>query len=604
MAFKRRILISNLATDGYNKQWVKKKDTEEYEIQNKEICGYQNISHVKGWFTENTSEQEFWVSSGVYEKELCVERITTETDDPQYTKLYCTCDYEGEAKLIGEKQNGKEYEYYKYKPIFACPNCEKEPEHIFAKWMHDAEAVMEYVDILDNRGVEGKKSTISLSWAITKYYFNQKSLKLAAKNEQFRIIFNIETGMAYLFTPNRKVRLRNITYGFIGSHSLRKEFRYFSECVNEEQSETVKKYIQLLMKLRGIKYKTVKQIASIYDNELPCVWNVIRALPYLRFPQLQHVQSCDYNWLLMPEYIRIRLNVAENKVTDVYKALTGFGSKKIRMMDIEGERLGEMIFWGMFVKKQDNLIKLLDSFYADDGIWKPKNLFQDTFYGKHGIKAMRFILALHHDENTFVNCLIKLGERTATYQIHDLLSYLKDIANMYKGIKIRAEDYQIKYKNNLWEYHDKLSRDYNRIKVDKTDIKYMKKELQNYEKEIDTFQFVLAKDNHELIEVGTNLNICVGSYGERAVERKTTIVFMKSEEVVDVCIEIKKIDKQMRLMQTKTSRNHYPNYQQALAIQKWCKQAGINSTHCYDLESVLKKYKEEQKQIEEFIEAI
>jgi hypothetical protein len=577
MAFSRRILISSLAVDGYFKRMVDEKGKN--DILENSTDGLFKEYDLTGWLTGKTSYETFFRPGNDSKEILYYEVIKTKAHDPKFTKIYCTCGYTGTAEQIGENTDASFYSHSDLLPIYACPSCHCEPEIIIPKWMSEAKPVIEYVDIFDHRNKENRKQTISLNWAITSYFFNKESEKLAAKNERYRLTVNIETGMAYLFTPDKKLKIRNITYGFM-SMSIRKQLFTFSHNTSEIHEKVIKKFIDLLLEARNIQYKSYHEITHSYNKEkanFNLIWNV---LPYIRFPQLQNIPA--YNWSMIPKRLRKKLNNTSQSAVDVYQALIGIGSKKIRELDEEYECMSLLVFWSLFIKKQDNFIKLVHAFSNTDEYIDPNNIFENTFYGQVGIDAMKFVYHLHRDENTFVRSLLKLEDSARIHCVFELLHYIKDIKNMYDALHARIDNYEIKYKNDLEEYHQKLSRDYARIKDEETDIIYSKNELSLYENKINEYRFELAKTNHELVDVGSKMSICVGSYAERAIERKTTIVFMKKDEV-EICIELNKINKKMQIIQAKAKSNGKPNTEQAIIIKKWCKEAGILTKSCHDL---------------------
>ena len=149
----------------------------------------------------------------------------------------------------------------------------------------------------------------------------------------------------------------------------------------------------------------------------------------------------------------------------------------------------------------------------------------------------------------FVKELINLKGETGAYKVlmseskNDSLStsavesYIKDTALMFFMFKERNMVRNEYFKGDLKKIHDVLSRDYKKIRVENKELNYSD-EIYLLNDKIDDFSFILAKDTYELIDIGQELHICVGSYGERAASGKLIIVKMiKGNEYVG-CIEL------------------------------------------------------------------
>lgn len=78
-------------------------------------------------------------------------------------------------------------------------------------------------------------------------------------------------------------------------------------------------------------------------------------------------------------------------------------------------------------------------------------------------------------------------------------------------------------------------------KIGKENIPFRLTEIQKkrYEHEIDGFNFKLAENSHRLIEIGSIMSICVGSYDDRVLEKKCLIVYAEKDGSYKACIEVR-----------------------------------------------------------------
>lgn len=75
--------------------------------------------------------------------------------------------------------------------------------------------------------------------------------------------------------------------------------------------------------------------------------------------------------------------------------------------------------------------------------------------------------------------------------------------------------------------------------------------------QINDLHFRLPKDTHELADVGREMNICVGSYAQRCLDKSLGIVVAYNKDNLPVlCIEL---DKQFKtVVQAKEKHNRRP----------------------------------------------
>jgi hypothetical protein len=75
------------------------------------------------------------------------------------------------------------------------------------------------------------------------------------------------------------------------------------------------------------------------------------------------------------------------------------------------------------------------------------------------------------------------------------------------------------------------------------------------------------------------MNICVGSYGSRAVQKNCNIVVFKENDVPVMCLELH----ENLLIQAKMKHNKRPYGEYLKTIINWCKEKDINYKICSDI---------------------
>lgn len=112
---------------------------------------------------------------------------------------------------------------------------------------------------------------------------------------------------------------------------------------------------------------------------------------------------------------------------------------------------------------------------------------------------------------------------------------------------------------------------------------------QMYDHEDEKYIYKFANSALQLKEMGSFMNICVGSYGERARNRSCDIVAVYEKSNPDVyfgCIEIRNVtSKNISINQAKMKRNAYAksNKDFNASVYAWCQLKKINAEDCYDL---------------------
>lgn len=155
----------------------------------------------------------------------------------------------------------------------------------------------------------------------------------------------------------------------------------------------------------------------------------------------------------------------------------------------------------------------------------------------------------NHNEELLVKRLL----RTEHYSVTDTFRMLKQLES-HKGINFRKKSipFSSRKEYDAWirsmymkdfskKHHDEISSVFNVVCTKNEKIPYSKAEKRletKVETKHDNFQIYLPRDTAELRNVGREMNICVGSYGDRAVKKSCTIVVMKMNGEYDVCMEL------------------------------------------------------------------
>lgn len=216
-----------------------------------------------------------------------------------------------------------------------------------------------------------------------------------------------------------------------------------------------------------------------------------------------------------------------------------------------------------------------------------KNLKMLDFISKKFGDLIMPLKKLYKDESTFVN-------RFLTNNLDDIVHYLHDTCRMLVKVQAGNAMFNFSSKFKIRRLHDELSSAERKLrKVDQLISLDEYEEALEYSNE--RYTISLARNTHRLIDLGVNLNICVGSYDTRAVNKDCTILFVtdKFDKNKDVCcIEIRRpvssyiegAKVRFNLHQTKTYSNNRPTNELRAFLLDWIKENKINISTTYDIE--------------------
>lgn len=216
--------------------------------------------------------------------------------------------------------------------------------------------------------------------------------------------------------------------------------------------------------------------------------------------------------------------------------------------------------------KHDNIIKLFncDNKNHCKASTSIANYFSEAY-------DMLKDLPTYNENNLFNKIVNTLEKENYRY------SYILDIFSMFKQIRDDEDmkDYVIDLREDIRTIHDKLSSDLRKIRVKNKKIQYEEDQLK-INGTFNGLHFALAKDTYELIDVGTIMHICVGSYRDRAINHSCYIVVARNDDNEPIiCIEIH--DDFITLAQTKLKYNSHPkkDSEEYKAILEWCNHANM-----------------------------
>lgn len=164
---------------------------------------------------------------------------------------------------------------------------------------------------------------------------------------------------------------------------------------------------------------------------------------------------------------------------------------------------------------------------------------------------------------------------------------IEDTAMMFHRFKEAGVLKKSYFKGSINDIHDRLSADYRKVQTKKEDIIYSDFETALNDN-IDGYEFHLAMDTHQLIDIGTNMGICVGSYGRRAVGKQCVIVSVTEGSKYIGCIELvlrqnqKTEESYFSMVQAKAKFNNLLQENKAIALRKWVMKHKINVDGCGD----------------------
>jgi hypothetical protein len=478
------------------------------------------------------------------------------TQNSKLKKLFCTCGYVGKSGNFN-----------------SCPKCLKEA---------DIKLLQNGIETLACQNIRETENKIISTITLYCYKNGANSRTISPDYEKwnfrfyfenYKIIMDKITGDIWVERDNDKLELP-----FRGEdedipnkiHFFYKELPKFHNILTELFS-----YLLKQRKIGHIDY------TSYIKNK-----NIDYLFLLVRFPALQFI---DTDNIVVPkdEEIIHALKHATGRV-DLLKRLTGHSSKNIRYFADNNQKLNFLILWGKHIKEPENFInfssKSTFSKHSRNSLFGSFALY-DVFQ-----VGINLIKTLHHnmDERVWIKRLIKTSNSRYSYRnsnfelsfdSEELYRYVCDIGNMYKKILQRKNDYVCDFDGDIKKLHDHLSLDLDKLQKENQKIPYSDEERKLEKTFNKNKSLILAPDTHYLVEVGTRMRICVGSYGEDAISKDCDILVLKENNEPVVCIEVRN----RRLIQAKMKFNYPPTKEYKKEIIEWCKEKEIKYENCYDI---------------------
>lgn len=489
--------------------------------------------------------------------------------------------------------------------VFKCPDC----NHYF--WKVKRLSGMQNRNICVN-GIEVYETDDKFSIRIlaSVYFFSVVGKeRLITKNIYARITTNKKTGQTYFFPPklssdNGYTRKRGPL-----SHMITMTFGTFSSVnaftdlfVWDETDYSKNLLCRYLVKKFNIPKEVVRKSPQ---NPKNCnISDLSNALSYMalkyRFPLYNEEQLikiyksiskspyCVFDRSIAPLYRGYKAEDDANKLFDVVsKNLDLKNSKRLRKIiatnptDLKTLKfIKDLGFKNNDIKynylEYEKYLETSHAFKSE--LVKPSLTLFYSDYEMYGCikKFIKKLIKVRGESDT-LRLLIDELEMQFSYR-H---SVIQDTAMIYSLLKGRNALTADLFKGNSLEVmHDKMSERYNLIKHENQTLLYTDEEKQIFEKDYEDYVFRFAIDTQELIKVGNEMHICVGSYGDSALKKVCYIVLMIKEDKYVGCIELSYNKKKLR--QAKAKYNDAIIGEDAKVLKRWVEETGIDAIDCND----------------------
>lgn len=598
-------------------------DTSEKEFYNK-ANSIQEETIKKGYylaykgFGENPSSLVS-INNNYKEKDISFEiytniekrEVSLEFNDNR--RCYCfNCKKFVRAKLEEYKITNNKYSFDREysNEVYICPECGTSETSNNLRQL-DRRYTLFNECFLDGNKLKLKKKS---------QYFAQYNNHIFINKELEVIVMNLDTGMTYKLPtmingkPKKKEKIRNITYIDSYYYALKEE-KYSAKC--KDQREVLEKAFELIRQykiehngyyiptkeeqiqfalsngktifdiyehkyknqeekysFKALSYKADPEDYYFYEDRL----TLRSLLMFNRFPAMNiyldnQLYSLEHDYYYNNESYkklkRLRGQIKQSESNPVKALANKVGipySKALKKVFDKDIRY--MLIYKAFTKlniNRDNILKLLSisptTYYRsiDTGLL---NLLVKTFPHLRTMPTF--------NENGFINRIVR-----SCNESYDNYSKLSDTLNSILNIREYEEgkDYAPNLKDDIKTLHDKVMSDERKFRTQNRTIVYEEEQL-NINGTFNGLHFALAKDTHELIDVGSIMNICVGGYGDRAIRHTCYIVVARNDNGEPIiCIEVK--DDFLSLEQTKLKYNNHPkeDSEEYKAIIEWCHHA-------------------------------
>ena len=417
---------------------------------------------------------------------------------------------------------------------------------------------------LDSFSVVREKNKIKINAKIIRAIPLVWQKNIIKKSIYLKMIINTETGQTYAFEPrdskNKRCaitnipRISNVTWGIEGNGKF-PEYRPL--CSDNKVRQKIK---EMLFEANPPQNNSFFRRRLGFDD----------LLLYNRFPQF------DYNTII---------NIAKESY--------GYAPNNESIKKIKSNFSQEDILNSISIKLNSSAKKLIGTNYLKifDVIFWTSNGFSDTNIIYNLLEHTDNVAIILKNEKMNLALLKQIisvkGESAAAKILEQTknFSLLGDANRMYMSICKRGvtPDKSI-YKKSIEYIHDKINDIYIELGCISSNetITYTDKEKELVQT-IGDFSFRLPIDTMQLYIAGKRLHICVGTYSEKAISKKCTIVLMYQKEKLVGCIELSN----RNLIQAKAVCNNLLQEYKAEALKIWVDNNNIVANDCYDYSHIL-----------------
>lgn len=121
--------------------------------------------------------------------------------------------------------------------------------------------------------------------------------------------------------------------------------------------------------------------------------------------------------------------------------------------------------------------------------------------------------------------------------------------------------------------HDFLASELDKLEKENVPFKLTERQKKRYEHNIDGFNFKLAEDCYRLVDIGSYMSICVGSYDGHVLGGKCLIVYVEKDGSYQACIEVR--EQENAVHQARAKRNAALTGEADAAFKKWLAITGL-----------------------------
>lgn len=418
------------------------------------------------------------------------------------------------------------FKYYK------CPSC---GEILMQDFSIRPQTVLQGIYIYDDK--EHIKLTYMMKQVTSnnKFAWNRYYKDMYIFKKESRKIYQVQdfnySGSKYLRNKHKKT-IKNITYAC--SKLLSKE--YYNDGIEKEIVESNKVFVEMILdylkgtdeNLYNYTKSDVEQFKYKFNNEF---------IYYINIKKEYNIQNTFLAKLIyhakknVPNTHSAIKNMTEKEIMNYFKVNT----KRLKKIE-ERDCYKNYVLLFDIIDDVNNINTLIDN-SNKYRVARETAKYKDFLYNYRK----------NNTEKRFVNQLITTRD---SY-------YILDACNLFKTIKSKMKDYNVDYSRSIRELHDILSRDYNKLRHENKQIKSCSKIAKIFKDvNINNITYRMPKETDELIKVGAFMDICVGGYGERAVNRSCYIVVgYNSDDKPVTCIELRKSGSNFTLEQVKKRNN-------------------------------------------------